>query len=285
MRVDDAKTHLSLVQKPGRFRAEASGGTVSMSASPLQVTARCQVQADGSYSTTPADLTRSTNPRFAPWKLGFMQVQILETAWAYYRGAQSDQGCVLNDTSSRRQLTICRDYDRSLGTVWYEGSTSIYDCYGVPDMSRRPPWNLEFYFGDSPLHDVNAHVLNEQTHRYNYLHEALCALAFVTTLTEQITPGIYKHHRHFLWSVNWHVQATSPDPQRQNTAFNLLPPSGFWISEFKRGGPMDSRYLTVLNNPGLTPSCNEIAKSASVDRLVSSDWQRFPLMDQKVKKF
>ena len=285
MRVDDTKIQLSLVQKPGSFRAAASGGAVTMAASPIQVTARCQVHADASYQITPAALACRANPRFAPWKLGFMQLQILETAWAYYRGAQRDHGCVLNDTSARRQLQICRDYERSLGTVWYEGSNNVYDCYGLPDASRRPPWNLEFYFGDNPRHDVNSQVLNDQTQRYNYLYEARCALAFVTTMTEQISQGVYKHHRHFLWSAIWHIQATSPQPQKQNTLFKLLPGSGFWISEFKRGGPTDSRYLKVLNNPALTLSCNEVAEGASVAKSVASDWQRFPLMDQKDKLF
>ena len=285
MRVDDAKIQLSLIQRPRDFRAAASGDGVRLIASPLQVTARCQVDADASYQITPATPISRTNPRLAPRKLGFMQVQILETSWAYYRGAQRDEGCVLNDTFSRRQLQICRDYERSLGTIWYEGSSIVEDCYGLPDVSRRPPWNLEFYFGDNPFHDVEARVLNDQTQRYNYLHEARCALAYVTTLTEQTTPNAYEHHRHFLWSAIWHVQANNPEPQKQNSVFKLLPGSGFWISDFKRGGPTDPRHLQVLNSPALTPSCNEVAQGASVVKSVARNWQRFPLMDQKDRTF
>ena len=87
----------------------------------------------------------------------------------------------------------------------------------------------------------------------------------------------------FFWSAIWHIQATGAGPQRK--AFRLLPGSGFWISEFKRGGPLDSRYLTVLNNSRLTLSSNEVADGASVAQSVAPSWQRFPLMNQKDKKF
>ena len=284
MRVDDAQIQLRVDRKPAHFRAEASGGAVQMVASPLQVSARCQVEPEFSYRIAPDDFMSRTSPRDASWKLGFMQVQILETAWAYYRGAQSADGCQLNDTAARRSSKVCRDYDRSSGTVWYEGSKSIGDCYGLPDRSLRPPWNLEFYFGDSPDHGMPAKVLNEQTQRYNYLREARCALAFVTTLTEG-DQGVHKHHRHFLWSAIWHIQAASTEPQKVNTTFRLLAGSGFWISEFKRGGPIDRRYLDVLNNSSLTPSANEVVEGALVAKSVASDWQRFPLMDRKDKLF
>jgi hypothetical protein len=96
MLIDDAQIQLRVDRKAAHFRAEASGGTVQLVASPLQVSARCQVEPDFSYRIAPEDFMSRTSPRDAPWKLGFMQVQILETAWAYYRGAQSADGCQLN---------------------------------------------------------------------------------------------------------------------------------------------------------------------------------------------
>lgn len=285
MRVDDAMTQLQLVQTPGNFRAEVSGDAVYLRASPIQVTARCRVDADATFQAAPANLTSRTDPRLAPRKLGFMQVQTLETLWAYYRGTTNAEGSLLNDWSARRQQQICRDYKPSLGTVWYEGSASVYDCYGLPDLSRPPPWNLEFYFGDNPRNDISAHMFNDRTQRRNYLHEVRWSTAFVTTLTEQTSIGVYKHHRHFFWSGIWHFQATNPGPQHLSTGFRPLPGCGFWRSDFKRGGPVDTRYLAVLNDPNFTLSCNEVVQNAPVVTSLASDWQRFPVMDQKDRLF
>jgi len=285
MRIDDTKIRLTVVQRPGNFRAVSSAGVVGLLASPMQVTAQCQVTPDPSSQALLAYLHGGGGPRSAPWKLGFMQLQILENSWAYYRGAQGSQGCVLNDISSQRQTQICRDYDRSLGTIWYEGSANVADCYGLPDVSRPSPWSLEFYFGDNPHEDIPAQVVNDQTQIYNYLYEARCALAFVTTLSEQTAPNVFKHHRHFFWSAIWHLQAASLTTQPNNTMFRMLHGSGFWISDFKPGGPKDSRYLALLNNSSLTSSCNDVAQNAGVAKSTAPVWRRFPLMDQKDNLF
>src|SRR2546427_10372452 len=101
MRVDDAEIQLRVDRKPAHFRAEASGGTVQMVASPLQESARCQVEPEVSYRIAPDDFMSRTSPRDASWKLRFMHVQILGTAWASHRGAQSARGCQINETVPR----------------------------------------------------------------------------------------------------------------------------------------------------------------------------------------
>ncbi len=201
-----------------------------------------------------------------------MQLQILEKAWAYYRGTQNEQGCVLNDTAARRSVQICRDYEPSTGTVWYEGSENIYDCYALPKLGDPSPWNFELYFGDRPKHEINLNVLNPQTNRYNYLHEARCALAFFTTLTEQVKPGIYTHHRHFFWSAIWHIRNRSSQPAKLSDEFKFLPGSGFWVSDFKRGAPHDRRYLQALDDSSITRSANQISAEAPVVKSVASNW-------------
>ncbi len=286
MQLDESSLRLSLAQKPRDFRMDPLGETLRLAASPLQVTATCRLHADASLARpTPSNYSVRPSPRTAPWKLGFMQVQILETLWVYYRGAQPEHGCVLNDFSAYRREKICRDYDPSTGTVWYEGSDNIYDCYGVPDVTAPAPWTVEFYFGDNPRHDVPARVLNPETRISNYLHEVRWSTAFVTTLTEQTSPGFYVHRRHFFWSSVWHFQAMSPTPQVQNALFKPMPGTGFWISEFRRGGPRDSRYLAVLNNPAITPSANDIVGATAPSKSVASSWQRFPLMEQRDQLF
>ncbi len=284
MPVKDSSIKLTLVQKPERFRAVVEKGAVSLVSSPMQVTARCVIAADP-QGLRPPKLAPDTKPRTAPWKLGFMQIQVFETAWAYYRGAEKGLGCVLNDKAAKRELKVCRDYEPDYGVVWYEGSKNMFECYGMPNMGKDPPWPVEFYFGDNPKHEVDATVLNGETNRTNYLHEARCAMAFITTLTEQIKEGVYQHHRHFLWSAIWHILATSKEPQKKNTEFQIIGDSGFWISDFKRGAPKDPSFLKSLNDPHLTLSCNEVADSAPVDKSTASTWTRFKLMDQKPRMF
>lgn len=277
--------HMAVKQRPRHFDTQSNGGNIRLLSGPFQVTALCEVVPDKSELQHEPATSGLLNGRTAPWKLGFMQLQIQEIAWAYFRGAEPNDGCALIDTATRREPQICRDYERESGTVWYEGSKIISDCYGVPDASRLPPWKLELYFGDNPIQDIYSYVLNEKTSRYNYLHEARCSIAFITTLTEQVREGVYKHHRHFLWSALWHVQAASTDPQKTNTTFTMLPGTGFWVSAFKHGGPNNLRYLSALDNPHLTRSCNEAAAEASIVKSTASTWQRFPLMDRKDRIF
>lgn len=275
---------LSVVQRPKhhQFATAISGGSVHMTAAPFQVTAQCRVEVDPHYMPPSPPIS----PRSAPWKLGFMQVQILETQWAYYRGIESTHGCVLNDLAKHRIPGIVRDYEPSFRTVWYECSKNASDCYGLPTAGKSPQ-KLEFYFGDNPRQGNHAVVKNPLTNRLNYLHEARCAVAFITTLTELTSRDnktgkeTYKHHRHFSWSAIWHIQATNVRPDGSNMAFRLLPGSGFWVSPFMSGGSLGLPYLNVLNNSMLTTSANEVAKSAGVEQSVADRWQRFALMDQK----
>ena len=274
MHVVDSSIQLSVPQRPTLTAATAAGG-FRMDSTAFQVTARCRIEDGGAASSTSA----FTNPRLAPWKVGFMQLQVLEVSWAYFRGVGSSDGCVLNDKVARRTDTVCRDYEPGAGVVWYEGSARPAECYGVPDPGKPGPWDVEFYYGDRPEHDVPLRVTNAQTSRANYLYEARGSMAFLTTLTEEVSTGSFRHLRHFFWSVIWHVRARGGGGP--NAAFDLLPGSGFWMSPFKIGGPSNGRYLAVLNDPGLRSSCNDIAQSVSVDQSTASGWQRFPLMDKK----
>ena len=278
MRVIDSGVRLSVAQTPRNFRAVGQGGAVSLECGPFQVSARCKLDADGAHMITPEDVA---NPRRAKWALGFMQLQIMEVLWAYYRGGQSGDGCALHDWTAFRTLKITRDYSRASGAVWYEGVDQMLDCYGLPDLRRPSPWNVEFYFGDRPHHDFVDHLVNPQTQRYNYFHEARWATAFLTTMTEQVTPGVYKHHRHFYWSAIWHVRSMNTEPQKSATSFGLLPGSGFWVSKFAPGAPVGTRYLAALNDPHLTPSTNDVVGMAHPAKTFAPTWQRFPLMDQK----
>lgn len=267
---------LKLLKRALTVQVARQAGAVRLALSPtFQVTAKVTTE-----GAPPRGASGISDPRLAPWKLGFMQARILETNWAYYRGAQSSEGCVLNDHSAGATLQICRDYDQRSGTVWYECTNTPSDSYGVPDWTKSAPWKMEFFFGDSPTNDLHEKVINRHNQRYNTLHEARVALAFVTTLTE-LDNGSFRHHRHFFWSVVWHLQA-SGNPA---APYRLLPGSGFWISDFKAGGPTDKRHLAVLNNPAITPSCNDVVGSTPVVKQDSPVWQRFAVMDQKDKLF
>ncbi|MBM3759497.1 MAG: hypothetical protein FJW36_04545 [Acidobacteria bacterium] len=280
MQVIDSSIRLSLVQRPSSFRVEVNGDRVSLVASPLQVTAKCDVTGAESELATEARL----NPRNAPWKLGFMQLQLMEVQWVYYRGLQSSEGCVLNDFSAKRDTTICRDYDRMSGTPWYEATDNPVDSYGIPDTKKPSPWKLEFYFGDNPKNDFPSAVSNADTQRRNYFYEARLSMGFLTTLTCQSPAGI-SHLRNFNWSAVWHVRSESDSPQMKGSGFKLLPGSGFWISDFRKGPPTNSKYLLALNNLSLTKSCNEIASSVSIDKQTSGWWQKFPQMTAKDPAF
>lgn len=280
MRVDDSKIQLTLKQRPKNFQvAYIGGGVVSPSCGPIQVDAACTVLAAGGSPV------KASNPRTAPWKLGFMQARILETNWAYYRGAQPGDGSVLVDKVARQSLRVCRDYEPADLHVFYEGSATAADCYGVPDPAVKPPWNLSLIFGDQPVSDARPFVLNQQTGKRNYLDEGRVSMGFVTTLTELAGPGRFVHHRHFFWTIIWHYKAVGGPSGNGQGPFALQPSSGFWISAFHRGAPRDARYRAILDDPTLTPSCNAVAVGAPPLLQEASAWQRLPLMDAPDKMF
>lgn len=290
MQVKESSIKLTVVQKPSQFTMTPGGSLFAMAGGPFQVTAKCEIRPDppsparpGAPPAPPAPPSApatAVDPRSAPWKLGFLQAQVLEVAWAYYRSTEREGSCVLVDTAVRRQQTICRDYDRSKGVIWYECSSTVADCYGVPPATGQPPWSLEFYFGDDPKHDVHQRVMGPGQ-RYHHLYEARCSLAFVTTLTEQVSPGVLRHRRHFLWSAIWHYRRINEGPQWMNAPFQQLRSTGFWMSEVKNGGPTNADYNAVLMNPAMTASCNEIAQGTSPKRTEAGGWGRFTEMDAK----
>jgi hypothetical protein len=280
MKVDDKNIRLVLKQKPDDFQVTYAGGAaVEPSCGPIQVDATCTILPDGGSPTN------VTNLRLAPWKLGFMQARSLETQWSYYRGSQESDGCVINDKVSKQAQGICRDYDRGLGHVFWEGSKNPADCYGIPDPALKPPWTVTFCFGDQPKGDVPDSVTNPKTGKKNYLHEGRLSMGFVTTMTELAGPGRFVHHRHFMWTVVWHYQAIGGPAASGQGPYKLLSNSGFWISEFKRGAPSDRRYRNVLDDPTLTASCNEVVSTAPVEQQAEAAWVRFRLMDAPDKLF
>src|SRR5260370_14056955 len=110
-------------QKPNNFHAESTHGTVKLSTdSGLQVDASCKVNTDFPGQIRPGN--NYTNPRLAPWKLGFMQVRVVETCWAYYRGVEPNHGCVLRDMSPGPGEEVWRDFDHATGDVFFEGARS-----------------------------------------------------------------------------------------------------------------------------------------------------------------
>jgi hypothetical protein len=264
---------------PDEFKAEApSQGAVELSATPIQVTASCTANLDFPGQVMPQG--NYANPRLAPWKLGFMQAQIEETRWAYYRGVESNHGCLLSDSSAGPDDQVHRDFDKKSDTVFYEGighdgKVILELCYGVPDMSKKPPWQLTAVFGDQPSASFPKYVIHSQTKRYNYLSEARLAIAFVTTLTEQFSPGKYKHHRHFFWSEIWHFEA--PHLVSEPKKYILVGDKGFWISDFNAGPPPE-RYLAVLNNP--SPKV-QTAKDSAVERVYHPHIQEWPEWQEK----
>ena len=262
MIVDPASIKLHAGFTPASFNMRCKGELVSLFCSQLQVSARCTVRA--SQSTVPPVASTYVPQRAAPWKLGFMQAQILETNWAYYRGAtpQAGSSVVYNDSLGKNGP--CRDYDRSKGHVWCE-SMDANASYGIPPGGAPSPWQLLFHFADQPENDFNRYVTNSQSALRNELHEARFAAAFVTTLTEQISPGMYRHLQHFLWSILWHARVTTPAAgQGQALEFRLLPGTGFWMSGFQPEAPLNPKYRAVLDNPTLTVSANDLTQKVTL---------------------
>ncbi len=215
------------------------------------------------------------------WKFGFIQLQLSETNWAYYKGASPADGSMLVNygSSAARGTDLCRDTERA-GQIWYTGAGDA-DSSKESTMAMPLPWILPtFYFGDRPEGELSLEYRNPKTKKLNRLEEAKMSLSFLTTLSMRDPNVVFTHLRNFSWGVSWHVRRVPGNTPRPD--FPFLPGSGGTCSPVRNGPPSSAVHRALLTDEsGRARNCLEVASGAvrhpSIE--ASAKWLRFEGME------
>lgn len=139
------------------------------------------------------------------WRVGWIQVQRIETNWAYYRGENSNDGSIFLQFARppARTQQFCRDIqDGNVNDIFY--NNSLYEGYDDATKQITPPSLIDSPEGgaptsfpvsvkvnmfDAPAALYNLVETNSITNTNNYLHEAQMELHFCSVLTVQDPNG------------------------------------------------------------------------------------------------
>lgn len=266
MIIDDSSISLRITQPPGRTSSSLRGQSLILATANIQADADIKVRPSSSGEVLPIG-----------WKFGFIQLQLSETNWAYYKGASVADGSMFVNCGSpaARGCDLCRDSERA-GQIWYTGAGDE-DSTKESKMAMPLPWTPPtFYFGDSPEGELGLEYRNPKTGRLNRLEEAKLSLSFLTTLSMRDPSATFTHLRNFSWGVTWHVRRSPGNTPRPD--FPFLPGSGGTCSAIRRGPPSAALHRALLTDEGgRARNCNEVASNAVMHPAIeaSAKWQRF----------
>lgn len=216
-------------------------------------------------ATGKCQLTGLSSDNAAGWTLGFIQVQHVETNWAYYRGAINADGAAFVHRSSKeaRGAEICRDA-KSKGDIWFQNKAGKDLAVAATGTF---PISLEAVFYDGPFETYDLYRKNTKTTKFNYLREVQLEFHFCTVLSLKSPGGTYQHLKHFLWNMHWQARFDVANPETSSPTFTVVPVSGKSancanVSPIADGGPVDHKRLEALLSSS-APNCNDLAKKTS----------------------
>lgn len=245
------------VKKPEKYKTDMEFNSVA-----IEATGECQVTGNA-----------GDNP--AGWTLGFIQVQFLETNWAYYRGAiNADGAAFFNRANSKaRGATHCRDTKAS-GEIWFQNLSGKDLAVAA---SGSLPMTLKVQLMDGPHETFPLYYMNSLTKKHNYLREVQLEFHFCTVLALMSPAREFQFLKHFLWNMHWQAtfqpsSFTDSDPTwTVNLNSSQLANSGN-CSQIADGGPLDAKIKAILTAANAA-NCNDLAsKGAAVKANESKTW-------------
>jgi hypothetical protein len=250
-------THRPVAQRPAVHGAHAEFTTTHISAT--------------------GHATLGGDPGDAPagWQLGFIQVELIETNWAYYRGKTKHDGSVFvqRARAPARPQKAYRDDDDPHDVFYDEPGASA-------PAGAHPPVALAIDYLDQPADGYPVSRQNGITHAPNLLHEVQIELLFCTILSTRDPAGVYRHLKHFYWNVRWQATFT---PSTFNLAAGphwvVVPTAGgngASVSHVFDGPPHDPRFMNILVAPQ-QQNANQAVADADAHPIVteSPTWRRY----------
>ena len=230
------------------------------------------------------------------WRIGFIQVLLVETCYAYYRGQSNTDGSIFIQLAQPPAYIrgVCRDTLDNANTIFYKLTPdydSVNNVYEPPPLIKSPTGNfpipVQTYISDNPFIFWNLEELNNQTKKKNYLQEAGFNYRFCTVLSAQDPKGIFHHQAHFYWQVA--AQATFTPLVYSPKVSNWLVTNGINtvnVGAVNKNDPTDARFALALTSPKITRSCNElsgialnrVSKPTSQNRHESTVWSTFDII-------
>jgi hypothetical protein len=191
------------------------------------------------------------------WRLGFIQMEWIDTNWLYYRGQQNQDGSIFFQRSRApsRPSRVCRDVDPP-GDVFYTDSWNLAKI--VPGDVF--PLTLSVNHADRPQDSCDAVVVNSKTAKPNFLQEAQLEFLFCTVLSAQDPAGKFHHLKSFFWNVRWQAKFQPASFANPNGAWNVASVAkgqGQATSNVHDGGPNDPRFSGKLTDMSV-PACNAL---------------------------
>lgn len=198
----------------------------------------------------------------ADWRVGYIQVQSLETSWSIYRGQNKNDGSIFlqRGRPPARTQQGCLDCEDQSSVLDLFISTIPAHGYIVSGNAGGFPQRLQVNFRDKPGDACSLVEKNKSTGKLNFLVAAQTEYAFCTILSVRDPGGVFYHQMHFCWNVSWQAEFQAND-------FND-PPSGFKIDVIQKtsrayagpimmGSPGDPQYKTILTT-AQTKNCNQL---------------------------
>jgi hypothetical protein len=241
---------------------------VNVSGGSVNFTTR-EIRATGSV-----DLTGNPGDACGGWKFGFVQLQLVETNRARYRGVTPHDGSVLLtlDRPPARLTKLCRDtLSPALPGVFFYNEPPGHPSLTVTNLPAGTvipssgQLTIAATFVDRPdqQYPVKQRNTAVSPSRDNFIHSVEIGFAFCTILTaREPGSGLIPHFlKHFYWNCRWYVHFS---PTAGGSVV-LHPPVDMALNlqhTVHRGIPNDPRFSEIhLKNLAL-PICQTVVDSA-----------------------
>lgn len=198
----------------------------------------------------------------ADWRVGFIQVQAIETSWAVYRGKDKNDGSIFLQRARppARPQQGCLDCENQSSVLDLFISTVPAHGYIVSGKAGGFPQILQVKFRDKPGDICPLVEQNTLTGKPNFLVAAQTEFAFCTILSVRDPGGMFYHQLSFCWNVSWQANFTANDYNVPPTGFKIdvvQATTGAGVSPIVMGPPTDPKYTNILTT-AQTKNCNQL---------------------------
>ena len=250
--IDTASASIKVTTKPTVQTPTISGSTASFQCTKIDATGTVR-------------LTGAAGDNPVGWTLGFVQVEWIETNWAYYIGEHKKDGSLLLQMGKppARPAQGCRDNISGTQTdIFYNNADN-----GVVAAGATLPLVLNAKFFDKPNNSLNLVEPNSLTGKSNYLSEAQLEFHFCTALIVRESGGAVHQLASFYWNTHWQAtfklnSFTSPLVAGSWSIFPNTSGTSSNTSGIIKGKVTDPKFQKLVTAVSV-PTCNAVAGAAA----------------------
>jgi hypothetical protein len=214
---------------------------------PITITGQCKI-------------TGASDDKPAGWTLGFIQLQWVETNWAYYQGEKNTGGSCLvrRDRPPARSVQGCRDTLRQ-GAILFDNDPGRDRAVAG---SGPLPLTLRATLSDPPNDFWPLTRRNALKGTTNFLREAQLEFHFCTILALMDPDprrqaralldleNAFQYLKHVFWNVHWQAKFMPTNFADVAARWTITPSGGALgntvnVSRVFDGGPTDARFKGI----------------------------------------